>query len=40
MKVLLATDSTVLRRSVSQALAGRGHNVRVLTRAGAGAPTQ
>ena len=40
MKVLLATDSTVLRRSVSQALADRGYDVRVLTRAGATAPTQ
>ena len=39
MKVLLVTDSAVLRRSLSQALVDRGHDLRALTRADDRPPT-
>ena len=39
MKVLLVTDSAVLRRSVAQAAVDRGHDVRALTRADDRPPT-
>ena len=39
MKVLLVTDSAVLRRSLSQALVDRGHDPRALTRADDRPPT-